>query len=304
MTTLSIKNWEKYQHYHNKQGHPPWIKLHSRVLDVFDDDGLLNEVRGLSDSEWRLCVSLWILASRHNNAIPNRPEYIESMTGCRRVKNTLPKLIEVGLVLCDSRDTLETSRACLETSRPDSDGDSYSETDTEADTEFCPETRGASSGPPQVILTFPCDGKPDTWELTEDKVVEYEATYKTVNVREEVVRARQWLIDNPSKMKTARGMTRFLNGWLSRAVNNPRKQTQIRTPVAKPEEDRYSEYDAKVRAHFERYPDDPEDYGIHEALGDELSKADYYALRERYGGATARTGMCSMWTLGNEDRGL
>jgi len=91
----------------------------------------------------------------------------------------------------------------------------------------CPETpTDRRSGPKDndsVVFTFPCDGTPDTWELRQSKGREWQRTYKTIDVAAECRKARQWLLDNPSRRKTARGMTRFLGSWFSRAVNNPRK---------------------------------------------------------------------------------
>jgi len=34
MLTLKVKNWEKYQHY--KDRNPPWIKLHFELLTSAD----------------------------------------------------------------------------------------------------------------------------------------------------------------------------------------------------------------------------------------------------------------------------
>jgi hypothetical protein len=52
--------------------------------------------------------------------------------------------------------------------------------------------------------------------------------YDTTFVQDECALAAMWLTANPSRMKTARGMPRFLNGWLSRASASP---------VAKPRPD-------------------------------------------------------------------
>jgi len=69
---LSIKNFEKYQHYKHRL--PPWVKLHVQLLD--DPDFLK-----LPDaSKWHY-IGLILLASRHENAVPLDQEYIEKRLG-------------------------------------------------------------------------------------------------------------------------------------------------------------------------------------------------------------------------------
>lgn len=59
MAYISIRNWEKYQHY--KDRNPPWIKCYTHLLD--DDDFL-----DLSMSERALWIMLLLRASRNGNA--------------------------------------------------------------------------------------------------------------------------------------------------------------------------------------------------------------------------------------------
>lgn len=71
-----------------------------------------------------------------------------------------------------------------------------------------------------AIMVFPCVGRGTTeWPLTSAKVTEWQESYPGVDVLGECKKARQWCIDNPAKRKTASGMTKFLNSWLSRAQN-------------------------------------------------------------------------------------
>lgn len=74
-------------------------------------------------------------------------------------------------------------------------------------------------------MGFPTTGQVKTWHLTEAKLAEWEATFETLNVRAECLKARQWLLDNPSRRKTQRGMIKFLGGWLTRAVDSGRGAT-------------------------------------------------------------------------------
>lgn len=70
------------------------------------------------------------------------------------------------------------------------------------------------------VLVFPVIGAPGTWNLTQSKIDEYQGTYIGLDVLGECRKSRQWVIDNPTKRKTAGGMAKFLNSWLSRAQNS------------------------------------------------------------------------------------
>jgi hypothetical protein len=81
---LSIKNFEKYQHY--KQRNPPWVKLHLELLDDVDF------LRMPDASKWHY-VGLILLASRHENAIQADEEYIKNRLGLTSVLDTSPRFI-------------------------------------------------------------------------------------------------------------------------------------------------------------------------------------------------------------------
>jgi hypothetical protein len=59
---LSVKNFERFQHYRDRS--PVWIKLYNSVMD---DDAFV----ALSDAERGQLVLIWLLASRRANKIPN-----------------------------------------------------------------------------------------------------------------------------------------------------------------------------------------------------------------------------------------
>lgn len=72
------------------------------------------------------------------------------------------------------------------------------------------------------VCVFQTVGDVTSWTLYESKLAEYKPLYPGLEVRAEALRARQWCIDNPAKRKTARGMPKFLNGWLERSQNSGR----------------------------------------------------------------------------------
>lgn len=67
-----------------------------------------------------------------------------------------------------------------------------------------------------VPIKFPLkDGTEYT--LGVEKIQEYIATYKNIDVLSELMKCRMWNIDHPKKRKTLRGAPAHISGWLARA---------------------------------------------------------------------------------------
>lgn len=69
-----------------------------------------------------------------------------------------------------------------------------------------------------IMLDFPVTGSPvKTWALTDTQVAEWAALFPGVDILAECRQALAWVkTNNP---KTARGMPKFLVGWITRDVN-------------------------------------------------------------------------------------
>lgn len=67
---LRVKNWERFQHYHNRPHAPYWIKLYVELLDDYEFNKLTERDRG------RL-LRIWLLASRLRNKIPDDDQYVK-----------------------------------------------------------------------------------------------------------------------------------------------------------------------------------------------------------------------------------
>lgn len=65
-------------------------------------------------------------------------------------------------------------------------------------------------------FSFPLRGRGD-WTLSADRLGQYRDTFPGLDLDAELRKARLWLIDNADRRKTAKGMPRFLSGWLTRA---------------------------------------------------------------------------------------
>lgn len=72
MRYLSIKNFDKHQHYKDRR--PPWIKLHAEVLDDY-------AFSCLQDASKAHLMLLWVLASKLDNRIPYDLAFIARQIG-------------------------------------------------------------------------------------------------------------------------------------------------------------------------------------------------------------------------------
>lgn len=66
------------------------------------------------------------------------------------------------------------------------------------------------------------------WEPTQAQFDEWKRLYPSVDVTAEFRNMRGWCNANPTRRKTARGITTFVNGWLSRTQNNPRTTQAVK----------------------------------------------------------------------------
>ena len=71
-----------------------------------------------------------------------------------------------------------------------------------------------------AFLEFPTIGPGGTtYRLTESQVAEWQRLFPTLDVKQGARAALAWIVANPHKRKTLRGMDRFLVGWLERTAN-------------------------------------------------------------------------------------
>lgn len=87
--TLSVKNWDQFQHY--KDRNPPWIKLHNSLLEDYEFECLHDASKG-----HLLCI--WMLASRTENKIPYDPAWVGRKIGASTPVD-LDSLIAAGFLV-------------------------------------------------------------------------------------------------------------------------------------------------------------------------------------------------------------
>lgn len=105
MQYFSVKNWEKFQHY--KDRNPPWIKLHKEVLDDY-------EMSMLQDASKLLLILLWVLASQLNNRIPNDPDWLQKRLSVH-TKINIKELIDKGYLILEQNDSNVLAKCSPET---------------------------------------------------------------------------------------------------------------------------------------------------------------------------------------------
>ncbi len=82
--------------------------------------------------------------------------------------------------------------------------------------------------PAEVFAELPCTGKTQSWPVTKSYIAEMAPLYPGIDIEAEILRAKGWLLNNPQKRKTDRGMTSFLGRWFAR------EQDRVRSPVVRP----------------------------------------------------------------------
>lgn len=104
---LYVKNWAKFQHYKHRS--PPWIKLYR---NLFSDPAY----RKLKDRQKLQLISIWLLASTHDGAVPNDAAYVRVMTGLKHSPD-LKTLINQGWLSENASNMLEQRQSRVEKRR-------------------------------------------------------------------------------------------------------------------------------------------------------------------------------------------
>ena len=93
---IRIKNWNTYQHYKHRR--PPWIKLHTSLLEDYEFE-CLHDVSKLQ------LIAIWLVASRSKDIhadgdplLPDDEDYITKKAGLKR-KVDLQPLIDSGFII-------------------------------------------------------------------------------------------------------------------------------------------------------------------------------------------------------------
>lgn len=83
-----VRNWEKFQHYKNRN--PPWIKLHTELLDNY-------QFSCLQDASKLLAICFLLLAARSDNKIPGDLDWIKRRCNLKSTPDIKP-LLDSGFI--------------------------------------------------------------------------------------------------------------------------------------------------------------------------------------------------------------
>jgi hypothetical protein len=121
---LSIRNFEKHQHYKDRR--PPWIKLHAEVLDDY-------EFLCLQDASKAHLMLLWVLASKMENTIPYDPVFLAKKLGTTQ-EIDVQELVAHGFVEVSRDDSRALARR-KQSALPEAETEAEAERETDASAE-------------------------------------------------------------------------------------------------------------------------------------------------------------------------
>ena len=210
-----VVNLDRFQHY--KRRAPPWIKLHSSILENY-------EFGRLQDASKMHLIAIWLLASRTDNTIPWDNTWVGQRINAT-TKVNLEELQAAGFIeeIVDASNALAD---CVQSAN------SETETETEAEerqrrgeaekilapTPEQAQTNGVAPVP-EEFLRIPLVKKGEEHIVTEADIAEYTDAYPAVDVRQQLREIRQWNLNNPTNRKTPGGIRRHIGTWLADKQN-------------------------------------------------------------------------------------
>lgn len=184
MRYLMVKNWRDHQHY--KKRSPPWIKLHRAVIEDY-------AFATLKDKTKAHLMLIWVLAAGTEGRIPNDPKFIASKISAAEPVD-LDAMIEAGFLIADGEEALATSEDVNGAKHP------------------------AMADTGEIVERIPMIGGIE-FEVRESFAKELERLYPNVDIPATLRQMRGWCIGNPQKLKTPRGIRRFITTWCDKDQN-------------------------------------------------------------------------------------
>lgn len=87
---------------------------------------------------------------------------------------------------------------------------------------FCSEPSASKQNDVDERYSFQVKGGSRQWSCPKSLLEKFESTYDNIDVHFQLRAAMLWIESKPERAKTSKNMPAFLNGWLARAVNNPK----------------------------------------------------------------------------------
>lgn len=83
-------------------------------------------------------------------------------------------------------------------------------------------TETSSTSP--TVIQLCTNKKNEFFDITKQHIDDFQKWYPNVDVMQELNKIQAWLVSNPTKRKTKRGMMSFVNRWLSKEQDKPQRQ--------------------------------------------------------------------------------
>lgn len=200
------KNWSDFQHYKGRR--PPWIKLHRDLLDNYEFQCLPLASRALAPMLWLLASedeAGWIDADEKKLVFKLRCTVDELAIG-------LEALVTAGFFESDKRRASSTLAARKQEPIPDKN---------RIDENRLEESRGCSAPSaleptPIKVISLPTNREGEEVAVYANQISELSELYPAVDVLQQFRAMRAWLLTNRERRKTAKGMMKFANLWLSK----------------------------------------------------------------------------------------
>ena len=188
MKYLQVKNWREFQHYTKRN--PPWIKLHRAIVDDY-------AFAALADKTKAHLFLIWLLASGSDGRIPHDDKFVAArINATNRVD--LQALIEAGFLIPeDGAEVLPESPVVK------ANGAHHA-------------TIATDTG--DVLERIPMVGG-EEFDVRQSFADELTRLYPAVDVPATLKQMRGWCIGNPTKLKTPRGIRRFITRWCDKDQN-------------------------------------------------------------------------------------
>lgn len=151
-------------------------------------------------------------------AIGSETESAERMRKCRANKNR--KLLEEKTSHCDGAVTAGDTEIDIE-----------KDIETEKEKKNICTEQESSEPEPEPIITLPLNTG-EEYPVFQRNINEFAELYPAVDVLQAMRGMRGWLLTNPAKRKTKRGINRFINSWLSREQDKGGNRGYYKKPDA------------------------------------------------------------------------
>lgn len=188
MELLRVKNWQEFQHYGKRN--PPWIKLHRAIIDDYAFSTLTDQTKAH-------LMLIWILAASASGTVPNDAKFIASRINAR-VPVDLDSLVQAGFLLPEN--------GKWEPQKKDASAHSGNG------------SRPHVEDTGEIVERIPMIGG-EEFEVRSSFVAELTRLYPAVDVPATLRQMRGWCLGNPTKLKTPRGIRKFITGWCERDQN-------------------------------------------------------------------------------------